>query len=127
MQLKSLLIKFPAILLTIISWVLSSRTNIEMPGFAYSDKFVHLICFGALAFCWSLWFSYDKWCEKPLKHLLIVILIVSVYGIIDEIHQSFVPGRFPSVYDWIADTLGAILGGTAGFILAKIIKTKAKE
>ena len=56
-----------------------------------------------------------------------VILIVSGYGIIDEIHQSFVPGRFPSFFDWTADTLGAILGGLLCLILAKIIKSKAKE
>ena len=127
MKVKFFLIRLPAILLTIISWIVSSRTNIEMPGFAYSDKFVHLVSFGALAFCWSLWFSFDKWCEKPLKHLFFVILIVSGYGIIDELHQSFVPGRFPSFFDWTADTLGAILGGLLCLILAKIIKSKAKE
>ena len=29
---------------------------------------------------------------------------------VDEVHQSFVPGRDASVYDWLADTLGAGFG-----------------
>ena len=31
------------------------------------------------------------------------------YGISDEFHQSFVPGRTPDVLDWLADTSGALL------------------
>jgi len=37
------------------------------------------------------------------------ILIASLYGISDEIHQYFVPGRHSDVWDWVADTLGALL------------------
>ena len=33
--------------------------------------------------------------------------ITAGYGITDEVHQWFVPGRFASVADWIADALGA--------------------
>ena len=35
--------------------------------------------------------------------------IASLYGISDEFHQSFVPGRTPDVVDWLADTSGALL------------------
>ena len=43
--------------------------------------------------------------------LWIVILLVSiVYGVIDELHQSFVPGRVPSWIDLGYDTLGALVG-----------------
>jgi VanZ family protein len=34
---------------------------------------------------------------------------VSLFGALDEWHQSFVPGRMPSVTDWVADTLGALV------------------
>jgi VanZ family protein len=30
--------------------------------------------------------------------------------VVDEIHQSFVPGRDANVWDWVADTLGALAG-----------------
>ena len=31
-----------------------------------------------------------------------------MYGVVDETHQYFVPGRSSSVGDWIADIVGAI-------------------
>ncbi|HYD83482.1 MAG TPA: VanZ family protein, partial [Opitutus sp.] len=37
------------------------------------------------------------------------ILIVSVFGVTDELHQHFTPGRSMDVWDWVADTLGAIV------------------
>lgn len=33
--------------------------------------------------------------------------LASLYGITDEIHQAFVPGRTTELADWIADTVGA--------------------
>jgi VanZ family protein len=38
------------------------------------------------------------------------VLLASIYGITDELHQSFVPGRFASTGDIAADILGAIMG-----------------
>ena len=32
------------------------------------------------------------------------------YGLSDEIHQYFVPFRTFSLFDWLADTIGVILG-----------------
>ena len=33
-----------------------------------------------------------------------------LYGLTDEFHQMFVPGRVADVYDLLADTVGAIIG-----------------
>jgi VanZ family protein len=33
--------------------------------------------------------------------------VCSLYGISDEFHQSFVPGRTPDPVDWATDTAGA--------------------
>jgi len=35
------------------------------------------------------------------------VLIVAIYGLSDEYHQSFVPGRTPTLVDWIVDLVGA--------------------
>jgi VanZ family protein len=40
---------------------------------------------------------------------VLVVAIVSLYGVSDEIHQAFVPGRSSDVFDWVADTTGALL------------------
>lgn len=37
--------------------------------------------------------------------------IAVVFGGLDEIYQQFVPGRDSSFADWVADALGAFLGG----------------
>jgi VanZ family protein len=33
-----------------------------------------------------------------------------LYGASDEWHQSFVPGRYPAVSDWLADAAGIVIG-----------------
>ncbi len=52
--------------------------------------------------------------EVPLKKVrtsvlfLVTVTICILYGIGDEFHQSFIPGRFASAADLVADTLGAV-------------------
>jgi hypothetical protein len=38
------------------------------------------------------------------------VLLATTWGIIDEVHQSFVPGRMPDPWDATADLCGALLG-----------------
>ncbi|MBD0319601.1 MAG: VanZ family protein [Gemmatimonadetes bacterium] len=44
-----------------------------------------------------------------------LVIAGSLYGVSDEVHQSFVPGRSPDPLDWVADTLGVIAGVLAFF------------
>jgi VanZ family protein len=44
-----------------------------------------------------------------------------VYGIADEVHQAFVPGRDPSMFDLLMDTFGLSLG-CATFLLVRYVK-----
>ena len=41
------------------------------------------------------------------------ILISIAYGISDEVHQAFVPGREADPYDVVADAIGALAGTIA--------------
>lgn len=38
------------------------------------------------------------------------IALAAAYGVTDEVHQAFVPGRDADVFDWIADVVGAVVG-----------------
>lgn len=38
------------------------------------------------------------------------VTMASIYGITDEMHQLFVPGRVADPVDWVVDTLGAVFG-----------------
>jgi len=48
--------------------------------------------------------------NKPL--LIIGIILAILYGISDEFHQSFVPGRQSSIKDVLTNTAGILLSGT---------------
>lgn len=48
-------------------------------------------------------------------------LVAALYGVSDEWHQSFVPGRSMSGYDLIADGVGATLGAfVVGVVLLRL-------
>lgn len=40
----------------------------------------------------------------------VLLLVGALYGLSDEWHQMFVPGRFADPRDWIADLVGLVLG-----------------
>ena len=42
----------------------------------------------------------------------LAVMMVSLFGITDEWHQSFTPGRSVEFADWLADTSGATLAVT---------------
>ncbi|MCR4822333.1 MAG: VanZ family protein [Treponema sp.] len=107
----------PALFIACSSFYLSSQERIEMmPEFWNADKLVHFICYGGFSF----WVAFA--CNiKNFKMTLIPTIIVSVWGISDEIHQSFVPGRSVSVLDWLADTCGAFLGAVIYLLIARKI------
>ena len=46
----------------------------------------------------------------PVSTWIIALSIAVVYGASDEWHQSFVPGRYPTISDWIVDAVGGAVG-----------------
>lgn len=84
-------------------------SGLEIEGnlpFTGLDKLVHTILYFVLgaSFAWSRW----KTGSKVPGFMLVLVGII--YGYLDEWHQSFVPGRFPSWGDGLADALGLVLG-----------------
>ena len=77
-------------------------------------KAVHLIEYGMLALLW-VWGLQNatQWIWR--KAALYSVSITFLWGISDEIHQAFVPGRSAKVSDALTDLLAALLviGGLA--------------
>lgn len=121
---KKILRWIPALIIFGISFYLSDQPLLEhMPQFWNADKLVHFICFGGLCF----WVSFACGITKK-RQFWIPSLIVSIYGILDEFHQSFVPNRDVSFFDWCADTLGAVFGAFVFlFVLYLIDRIKEKK
>lgn len=53
------------------------------------------------------------------------VALAIAYGVSDEIHQSFVPGRDASVGDLVADAVGAALG--AGLVVYLVRRSRARS
>jgi VanZ family protein len=78
-----------------------------------SDKVLHAVEYavlGALCYRALRGSGHDSWRRHAIPA---AILLASLYGVSDEVHQAFVPFRNSSWLDWLADTVGAVLGVSA--------------
>ncbi|HEU5258710.1 MAG TPA: VanZ family protein [Vicinamibacterales bacterium] len=44
-----------------------------------------------------------------LRQALVGLALASLYGITDELHQHFVPGRTADIADWYSDSIGSAI------------------
>jgi VanZ family protein len=51
------------------------------------------------------------------QSILFTFLITLFYGLFDEVHQIFIPGRYFDWWDLVADAIGSLIG----ILLAKLI------
>lgn len=84
-------------LYSVFYWVSPSVQNI-----------LHIPAYAALA--WSWHWALRAWVRTFSALAICGCGIASLYGIFDEWHQSFVPGRFASFTDVALDCAGALLG-----------------
>ncbi len=76
------------------------------------QNLLHVPVFGMLAWLWQRAFRQSA-ARPALMDALAVVLTVA-YGVLDEWHQAFVPGRYASFTDVLLDGTGALLGVLAG-------------
>ena len=67
---------------------------------------LHIPAFGALAAAWVWAFDLGR---SVANASLWAWALTTGYGVVDEIHQSFVPGRTCSLEDVLLDAFGAAL------------------
>lgn len=88
--------------------VASGRSQVAGPPVVNMDKLVHFSVFGLLATLVAR--------SPGIRRAWVAALGVSLFGISDEIRQSFTPGRSMEFADWVADTTGAAFAvGLYGF------------
>lgn len=97
--------------LAALIFLASSRSQIAGPNIPGSDKVAHFAVYGLLATLVLRALLGSK--GKLARHAAwLSIVLVSAYGVSDEWHQSFTPGRSVEAADWLADTLGGALAVT---------------
>ena len=79
--------------------------SLPSPGLPHLDKVAHAAGYAVLA-----WLLARAMGAATRTGLIAATLIATLWGVTDEVHQTFVPGRDPDVRDAIADTLGALCG-----------------
>lgn len=113
----------PVVLLALIMFVLSSMSiDIKKDPFPLFDKLVHLSMY---AFFAGLLFRALSSTFGNLSFIWLAILTVVLtifYGLSDEFHQSFTPGRTPDIKDVVADGVGAMLAMTVLFIWKRVFQ-----
>lgn len=82
--------------------------SLSLPQLPGVDKLAHMAIYGVLAL--SILFAFSESAKtNELKRVILVTVFCSIlYGITDELHQAFVPGRDSSIFDLLADSLGAV-------------------
>ncbi|MDH3645493.1 MAG: VanZ family protein [Gammaproteobacteria bacterium] len=82
------------------------------------QNLLHMPLFGLLAW---LWYRSLRGFGRPSAQAVALATLVSVlWGVLDEIHQFFVPGRFASLTDMGFNVAGAL-------IVAALLVRKEKE
>ncbi len=91
-------------------FVLSSISDLSPPlhVFEWEDKVHHFLAYMPLG--WLLMRSMVWRGSSTRKALWLAIALGTLYGISDEIHQYFVPGRVMDWTDAVADAGGIALG-----------------
>ena len=93
--------------------ILSLLPQDTLPHMDVSDKVQHLIAYFCMALAGGIAF--------PRRRSLMALGFgLAVLGIGLEFAQMFVPGRFASIGDGVANTLGVVLG----LSLARIVNTR---
>lgn len=94
-----------------VIFALSSRSTIPQPfglSSLISSVLGHLGAYAILGALLAIALR-SSGCP-PARASWLAVLLATLYGISDEWHQSFVPGRHPSLGDVLTDTIGATLG-----------------
>lgn len=98
----------PALMIMLIIFLFSAQPSSDLPNFDWADAIIkkggHVVGYAMLAL--SYWYALRM---QSSKRWLVWLLSV-FYALTDELHQSFVPGRHPSIWDvLILDNFGALI------------------
>ncbi|MFK8000037.1 MAG: VanZ family protein [Polyangiales bacterium] len=104
--------------MALIFFASSIAWDVQIPSaFPLRDKGVHFCEYGLLGFLCAH-AALGTWPAVTRVRLLAAgAFIATAWGLGDELHQAFVPGRSAEVLDLVADALGASAGAVArGFM-----------
>ena len=93
----------------LLRWLIPGITE-ERLAFAHfiTRKTAHFTEYGVLAILAARAFSSSSKIYLRSAWFWWALLLIAVYALLDEFHQSFVPSRTPSIYDSLIDITGGL-------------------
>lgn len=99
---------------------LSAQPSLQVPSLVEGqDKVMHFVTYAVLGFLATGAASPGRE-TFSWKRVMAAAIFTLFYGISDEFHQSFVPGRSASVFDLLADGLGGVAGAGLARYLSRL-------
>ena len=102
----------PAVGMAVLIFLASSAPATDLPGGLPpgTDKLIHAFVYAVLGglIARALWWRSQR--PAALQLAGAAALLATLYGVTDEVHQLFVPGRHFEIADLIADAAGGLLG-----------------
>lgn len=88
----------------------SSLVPSQIPQTPFPDKWLHVAEYFVLPFLFFRVLIRSQVLTLRNNYLVWGILFSCIYAIFDELHQRFIPGRNPSMGDFLADGIGILVG-----------------
>ena len=88
------------------------------PG-GLSDKGAHVVAYEALGGALLRALARGRSAAMTPARIAAAAALATLYGLSDELHQRFVPGRTPDLLDVVADALGGVAGAAAVALVAR--------
>lgn len=82
----------------------------DVPG---GDKTAHIVEYAVLGLLLTRALAGPRWLSVTFPYVAGAVALAALYGLSDECHQAFVPGRQFDVADMLADATGASLSAGA--------------
>lgn len=118
---KVSLVYIPLAVYWVVLFIATSIPADRIPEVGVGDKFSHFFAYAVLSALLFFTFSFqEKFSLLRLHPAKMSVLISTIYGALDELHQMLIPGRSAEVLDWIADFVGAV----AGVLVVKFVIDK---
>lgn len=87
---------------------------------AGADKNLHALLYAGLAAVMTRALAGGRLAGVTAKVATTAVVVSALYGVSDEIHQSFVPLRQSDSMDVVADTVGAAIAAGVLFAVARV-------
>jgi len=98
----------------------SSASDTTAVPAALSDTVLHLGGYALLGIAVFRALADARFARLTPGRAAGAVLLCALFGLSDEFHQSFVPGRTPDAMDLVADAAGAALGAGALLLLKAV-------